>query len=191
MAVARRVVVFAAADADSFATPEAPGAVFLNPGPGAGAVFFVEELVHQGGHHVFHALTAEWERLLTVDRDMPFGTLSGESDDHRSVEVVLHGVFTQSLMCVALYACLEAEVFEGSRHRELLGRLSFAMKRLHLDLVDVRRRDLYTEAGEDLVIGFEEAFDEVFSRAGRLITGFDLTNQPYSFSYGCFAALNA
>jgi hypothetical protein len=94
-------------------------------------------------------------------------------------------------MSSVLCASLDAGVFGGRQRHELLGRLSLAMKRVHLDLLDVRRPDLYTEVGAELRHGFEEVFDEVFCHAGELITDFDLTNQPYTFSYRRFARLNA
>lgn len=191
--VVRHTVVFEARDAESFATPAAPGAVFLNAAPADGAAFFIEQLPHQGGHNLFHALSAQWDRLIAAGRDLRASTLTGMADDPRTLEVVLHGVFTQSLMCVALGASLEAGALahDDRQQHELLGRLSFAMRRLQLDLTDVRRRDLYTEAGEELVIAFEEAFDDVYRAASGRITGFNLTNQPYAFSYDRFAELNA
>lgn len=189
-AVVRRVFVFASAEGDSFAAPSAHGAVFLRPGADADEVFFIEDLAHQGGHVLLSAMTVDRSLYLATDPDTPLSDLTGERDEDRTVYVAFHGVFTECLICIALNACLLAGVFEGRRRHELVGRLSFAMRRLQLDLPPLRRSGVMTDQGAAMVESFGEVFDGIFARIGDSLVACDLSNQPYTFSYGRFAARN-
>ena len=80
--------------------------------------------------------------------------------------------------------------FQEARHHELLGRLSFVMKRFHLDLLNLQYEGLFTDQGLAVVNKCGRVFDEVFRRSRDGITRFDLRNQSYTFSYERFAALN-
>ena len=93
-------------------------------------------------------------------------------------------------MCICLYRCHEMEVFSGRRRHELLGRLSFILKRFSGDLMSLNDDGLFSERGKEFFAEFGEIFDEVYRRAKGAIVEFDLSNQPYTFSYDKFVALN-
>ncbi|MAG56559.1 MAG: hypothetical protein CMJ83_09740 [Planctomycetes bacterium] len=190
--VTRRIVTFEAAHGDSFTAVSAHGAAFLRPPLNADEVFFIEDLAHQCGHLLFSALSADPTTLVTVDPDMPLSSLAGTTEDPRTLHVALHGVFTECLMTRALHACLAGDIFpEGTRQRhELIGRLSFILKRLQLDLTHIRHDALYTDRGRCYLRSFEQVFDETFALARNDVVACDLTNQPYTFSYECFVELN-
>jgi hypothetical protein len=190
--VTRRVVVFRSDDRESFATVAAHGTAFLNATPSdpATEVLFIEDMAHQCGHILFSALTVDRGEYLCTDPNMPLRQLTGDEGEKRDLYTTFHGVFTEALMCVALHNCLEADVFSETKLHELLGRLSFAMKRFHLDLLSLQREELFTERGQAIIHECGRVFDEVYRRTEDLITAFDLTNQSYSFSYARFAELN-
>ncbi|NRA95483.1 MAG: hypothetical protein HRU14_04670 [Planctomycetes bacterium] len=189
-AVIRRVIVFASDEGDSFASPSAHGAVFLRPPPDADEVFFIEDLAHQGGHVMLTAITVDGDACFAMDSERSLADLTGEPDDGRTVYVAFHGLFTECLISIALHACLEAGVFKGRKRHEAAGRLSFAMRRLQLDLPALRQAGVMTEQGAAMVRSFGEVFDQVFARAGDLIAACDLSNQPYTFSYERFVERN-
>jgi hypothetical protein len=192
VAVSRRVVVFRAEELESFATVSAHGLAFLKvtPPDNATEVFFVEDLAHQCGHILFSALTVHREAYLRVDPHTPLQQLTGTEGEKRDLYTAFHGVFTEALMCIALHSCLAGAVFSGARLHELLGRLSYVMKRFHLDLLSLQDDALFTELGQFVVSQCGAVFDEVFRCTRDDITGFDLRNQSYAFSYERFAALN-
>lgn len=162
----------------------------MRPPARADEVFFIEDLVHQCGHILFNALTLNPAKWLAIDPKTPLSRLTSDLDDSRAVYVALHGVFTECLMSIALAQCFRLEIFEGRQRHELQGRLSLIMRRLQLDLQSVRNPGLCTEAGFGLVAAFAEVFDQVFELARDAIVACDLRNQPYSFCYEKFVALN-
>jgi hypothetical protein len=192
VSVTRRVVVFRSEDLESFATVSAHGLAFLKVTSPyhATEVFFIEDLAHQCGHILFSALTVNRGAYLRVDPSTPLQQLTGAENEQRDLFTVFHGVFTEAVMCIALHSCLEAEVFSEVRHHELLGRLSYVMKRFHLDLLSLQGDDLFTERGRFVVHQCGLVFDEVFRCTRDHITRFDLRNQSYAFCYERFAALN-
>ena len=192
VAVTRRVVVFRSEELESFATVSAHGMAFLKVTPpyNATEVFFIEDLAHQCGHILFSALTVNRGAYLRVDPNTPLQQLTGSENEKRDVFTAFHGIFTEALMCIALHSCLEAEVFSAMKRHELLGRLSYVMKRFHLDLLSLQDDDLFTDGGRFVVHQCGLVFDEVFRRTSDHITRFDLRNQSYAFCYERFAALN-
>jgi len=192
VAVTRRVVVFRSEKLASFATVSAHGTAFLNVTPpyNATEVFFIEDLAHQCGHVLCSALTVNRDDYLRADPSTPLQQFTGVEGEQRDLYTAYHGVFTEALMCIALHSCLEAGVFSEVRLHELLGRLSFVMKRFHLDLLSLKHEGLFTDRGRTVVHECGRIFDDVFRRTKDRITGFDLSNQSYTFSYEHFAALN-
>ncbi|MAB89888.1 MAG: hypothetical protein CMJ90_10570 [Planctomycetes bacterium] len=190
-AVIRRVIVFASEEGDSFASPSAHGAVFLRPPPDADEVFFIEDLAHQGGHVMLTAITVDRDAYFAMDSERSLADLAGEPDDGRTVYVAFHGLFTESLICIALHACLEAGAFGGRQRHEAIGRLSFAMRRMQLDLPALQQDGVMTARGAAMVRSMGDVFDAIFARVGRQITACDLSNQPYTFSYERFVEQNA
>ena len=104
--------------------------------------------------------------------------------------MAFHGVFTECLMCIGLVRCLEHRVFTGRARHELRGRLSFALKRLSLDLMNLRHEGLFAPEGESLYREFGRIFDEIYRLTREEVVACDLSNQPFTFSYPDFAALN-
>lgn len=189
-AVTLQIVTFTADEGDSFATLAAHGSVFLRTPPDCDEVFFLEDLAHQGGHLLFNAITLDRSELIKIDPNTPLASLTGEPEEKRSLYVTLHGVFTECLMSLVLAGALEADFIDGKQRHELRGRLSLILKRLQLDLGQIRELDAFTPAGRDLIGSFEEVFNGVYAMVATDITGFDLRNQPYSFCYERFSELN-
>jgi HEXXH motif-containing protein len=188
--VTRRITIFHDEALNSFASLSAHGCSFLNVVRDENDTFFVEDLVHQSGHVIFSAMTLEPGDHFVVDPDTELRTFSGEAADGRSVYVAYHGVFTECLMCVSLFQCHAHRLFAGRRAHELLGRLAFILRRLYLDLRNLRREDLFSPKGVSYFRIFERVFDDIYGRVKHLVLPLDLGNQPYTFDYGLFAERN-
>lgn len=188
--VTRRVVVFHLDGLDSFASFSAHGTAFLQAEPDVDEVFFVEDLAHQCGHIIFNAMTLDRHDFFAVDPETPLKSETDNTDDHRTIYVAFHGLFTECLMCICLERCRRAGVFTGRQQHELLGRLSFILKRLNLDLLNLNREGLFSSAGEELYRMFCVVFDDVYEGARDQVVQFKLGNQPYAFRYEQFAAVN-
>ena len=191
-AVTRRVVIFRSDELASFATISAHGTAFLNASSphSRNTLFFVEDLAHQCGHILFTAMTVNREEYFTADPNMPLGNLTGNLDEKRDLYTACHGIFTEAMMCIALYRCLEADDLSELRLHELLGRLSFIMKRFQLDLMNVQHEGLFTDQGQRVISECGRLFDEIYRLTKARITGFDFRNQAYTFCYDQFAELN-
>ena len=190
--VTRRIVLFRSRQANSFASLNAHGTVFFNlmSPVDASEPFFIEDLAHQGGHVLFSSLTVERDRYLQVPAVTPLREFTGEASEQRDVFTALHGVFTEALMCIALAHCLQQNVFAGRQLHEVVGRLSFLMKRFHLDLLHVQHEGMFTELGEAVVRECGSIFDDAFQCWGDQLTNLDFSNQEYTFSFERFCLLN-
>jgi hypothetical protein len=195
-AVTRRIVVFSAADFESFATVSAHGTAFFEVPPTRKAteVFFIEDMAHQCGHVLFNAATVNRELFLEIDPATPLRQFTDIADEQRDIYTAFHGVFTEAMMCVALSACLEANVFgnvcEDDKQFELLGRLSFVAKRFQLDLLSLHHAGIFTPLGESIIHQFGKIFDDIYARCKDRITQFDHSNQLYTFSLERFLDAN-
>lgn len=184
--VVRHVVLFDDAIRNSFATPAAHGVAFVNVAHGMSEAFFVEDLAHQCGHVLFTAVWEGAEPLLVAPADAYVGELTGQ-DDHRTLEVALHGMFTQTLMIGSLDRLLcNAEV----DRRETTGRLVFALVRLGLDLRALAALPVYSDAGMALIRELLAVYTSVAERYRSSLAAADLTDQPYNFDYDVYRARN-
>jgi hypothetical protein len=190
VAVTRRVVVYRNECLNSFASLSAHGAAFLETRGDENETFFIEDIVHQCGHIIFNAMTLDREAYFVVNPDRSLGKLAHDGDEDRSVYVAYHGIFTECLMCICLYRCYESRIFKGSKAHELLGRLAFILRRLYLDLLNMRQENLFTAKGLALYRMFEEVFDGVYKLIAEPVTQLNMGNQPYNFSYERFVERN-
>jgi len=184
--VVRYVVVFDDPALNSFAAPPVHGAAFLDVAHGTTPAYFVEDLAHQCGHVLF---TAAWEGAepLVEDPDADVATLLGR-DDHRTIEVALHGMVTQTLMVAMLERLLDSDADVDPD--EVTGRLLFALLRLGLDLHALAGLPVYTEPGQSLVRALAETYQPLAERYGDLVVATDWRSQPYNFDYAIYRARN-
>jgi hypothetical protein len=185
----RSVILCDSPDLNSFAAPQAHGAVFLCVSqitvPG-----LVEELAHQGGHVVFGAATLEPGRLLTVEPASPMARYSGVDRDTRSVYEGLHGIVTEALMVQVLSGCLAVRDWSGEEALELRGRLAYIGLRALTDLRSFSTPGLFTAEGSELLGMVADAISVPLRQHGRELRGLDLSNQPYAFSPSALRAAN-
>lgn len=187
----RRLVLFQAEGMNSFATTTAHGTAFINTLLGDDEVFLVEDLAHQCGHVIFSAASIETAEDFAVSPSTPIAVFNQQSDDQRSVYVVLHGVFTEALMAKCLDACLTAEVFAGNRNHELQGRLAFILRRFAVDLHNISKPGILSSQGKDLVHALYEVWTEITKRRTGMTEACDFSGQAYNFCYRTFAEKNS
>lgn len=189
--VTRRVHVFHSRRLNSFATLSAFGCAFLNTKLADTEVFFIEDLVHQCGHILFSAVTFEQERYLRVVGATPLRSVTGDSNEERTLYTTLHGLVTEALMTDCLGRCLEQNIFTGARRHELLGRLGFIFRRFHRDLENLAFPQLYTEEGIQLYEYCRDRFHVALSKHGRALGSLDLGGQGENFDYPAFRERNS
>lgn len=186
----RRLVVFCAPNVNSFASIGAHGAAFINAAADDDEIHFIEELAHQCGHVVFSAATFDNDLLFNTSPHAPMRTLTGRTDDSRSLYVVLHGVFTE----IAIISCLESLLVEHGRplrqRHELQGRIAFIISRLAADLSNLAHPEIFSPSGVALYRKFLDIFGQAHAKQRHLVQRADFSNQTYNFSYRRYAELN-
>jgi hypothetical protein len=185
--VTRHVMLFDDKMHNSFATMSAHGTVFLNTALGTSEAYFIEDLAHQCGHTLFSAAWEGSEPLLSVPPETEVSKLISR-DDHRTLEVALHGMITQLLMVMALDRVLDAEPSDDDH--EMTGRLLFAMVRLGQDLRELAPIPVYTEAGNVLIIELVRAYGVAAMRYSARLRRADFADQSYNFDYAAYLAHN-
>jgi hypothetical protein len=185
--VVRHVVLFDDPTRNSFATPSAHGIAFLNVASGTSVSFFVEDIAHQCGHAIFTAAWNGAEPLLTTPPTTGLSELTGR-DDHRTLEVTLHGMVTQALMVGALARMLLSDRY--AEQHETTGRLLFALLRLGVDLRAIAALDIYTDAGMTLLRELIATYQSAAERHGASLLAADFSDQPYNFDYTVYRAHN-
>jgi hypothetical protein len=163
---------------------------FLNAKPSDDEVFFVEDIAHQCGHIVFSAITFDVSEILDVLPNTPLATITGRTDEPRTVYEALHGVFTEAVMLHCLSECDRHSLFAGRQQHELIGRLGFIVRRFGSDLSNLSRANLFTERGEWLFAEIAKEFKAAYESLWDRIRYLDFSNQLYNFSYLHFAELN-
>jgi hypothetical protein len=188
--VVRLVVIFRSETLNSFAAPAAHGAIFLNAALGDNAVFFLEDLAHQGGHALFSAASGDGGAYFTVPPTTPMRALGGAATDTRSIYVVLHGVFTEALMSSCLDRCLTGAICADARSHEVQGRLAFIMQRFAADLRNITQTDGLSAEGAEFVARLSDVWRDIFARHAGIVAHADFSNQRYNFDYRAYRAAN-
>lgn len=186
----RRIVIYSGKRPFSFATLSAHGIAFLNASESDDEVFFIEDLMHQCSHVIFSAATLNARDILLVAADTPFKYLTGDERDNRDLYTALHGVFTMAWMNQCMDLCCESGFFSRVQKHELLGRFALMLSRFGGDLFCLTANGIFTEKGYLLLSWFASVYREVVAKRYDLLSQFDISNQPYCFSYQSFLLSN-
>jgi acetylornithine deacetylase/succinyl-diaminopimelate desuccinylase-like protein len=156
----RAVVLYQHPDAESFAALGMHGMVFLNVPDGAGVDYFVEELVHQGGHVVFSEATLHRDEFFRVDPDAELSGLIGQ-DDPRTVYDAFHGLFTEHMEYQIVLGALDRGLADGQERPEFLAHLAAVAARHLRDLNILRPHaaEVFSEVGHQVFAAFQESYD--------------------------------
>jgi hypothetical protein len=186
----RLVVLFRGLAPNSFAALSAHGAIFCNLQRGDSELALVEDIAHQGAHVIFNAFAHDSSRLLKIPGETAVQEIAGVKGDNRSLQVVLHALFTYTFILRALISVRESSYISDVRSHELLGRIGFTMKKFAYDLRLLRAPEAYTSAGRHCYETFAATYAEIEVRYAKEVATLDLGNQPYVFDYNCFRRRN-
>ncbi len=170
------ILLFRQPGASSFAALGAHGAVFLNLLEHDTLPYFIDQLVHQGGHIVFSAATLRRQDFFLVDPD---SSLSGSSaSGRRTVYDALHGLYTEYAVTSVLRQADEQGLLIGEPRVELLGRLALTTKRYSADIQKINAESgrIFTDLGLKLFTWFREACTSLLVERPELLT-YDCSGQ--------------
>ena len=193
---------------NSFATIGAQGLAFLNAyQDDYNEVFFLDDIVHQSGHLIMNCIIFDKTKYFKVDSNTIIQNVYCENGDlyeTRNIEVLFHALYTYYATFLMINECLDKNIFTGLKKHELLGRLSFYLNKCYSDfslieIPSVKRNkvdklydsiSLFTKDGFILYDGMKKKYKKIHNKWHEGIDKFDLSNQPYNFTFSKFLELN-
>jgi len=150
------ILLFEHPTLNSFAALQMHGMIFLNVRRGATVLFFVDGLVHQGGHVVFSEATLERQMYFKVSPDESLQTITGRRDGRTAYEA-LHGLYTECALLEAFSGLGRADL-DVSERQELAARTGFVLRRFRTDmrLMQEHAKAVLSHHGEPLFEYFAE-----------------------------------
>ncbi|WP_313387076.1 hypothetical protein [Chishuiella sp.] len=178
-------------ESNSFASIQVHNMIFLNTKNHDDEVFFLDHILHEGAHVIFNTLTYKTKHnLFTVPFNSLLKDFIGNAEEHGEVYGRFHGLFTQSNINSCMKICLEKKVFSGKQEHELIGRFSSNLKRFKNAIYTFNNSNLYTEEGSKWYEFFEKKQKTLYNSNRELIDKYNVSNQPYVFSYKIFSETN-
>lgn len=177
-------VVFYVGDANSFATIQAHGMIFLNVKDEYDEVFFIEDIVHQTAHVFFNTLTFIKSDLFLI----PYNSCM--DNDVVSVYDRFHGLFTHVCINIILEECIKQKLFSGRKYYELVARFTINMNRFAVGIQKFDKPNLFKLEGERWFSFFKCNFQDTLEGNKKLLSKYNVSNQPYVFSYVIFKKTN-
>ena len=175
----------------SFAAIQAHNMIFLNCKDENDEIFFLDHILHEGAHVIFNTLTYDSKiDLFTFPFKTDLSVVTKDENEHGELYGRFHGMFTQSNINPCMEICIDRNIFTGKQHRELLGRFSSNMTRFKAGVDKFNIPHLYKEEGRKWYEFFNKRYNELYIRKNELVNSFDISNQPYVFSYEIFDKTN-
>jgi hypothetical protein len=186
---------------NSFASLSANGIIFNNAyQENYNEVFFVDDIAHQSGHVIFYSLLYNSSEFYKIDCETIIETLhlTSERSEPRNLRTIFHALYTYYTTFICLDACLNASVFKDEKEHETLGRISFYLMKCYHDiyLLETHKeykngpKEMFTDKGLIIYNKIKSTFKIIAKKWDKKTTNFDMSNQPYNFTYSKFVELN-
>ncbi|WP_430429566.1 hypothetical protein [Maribacter litoralis] len=187
---------------NSFAHISAQGIGFYNAyQKDYNEVFFVDDIAHQTGHVILNTITYNSEFFFKVDKNTIIDKIQqpdGTVVENRDLLIVFHALYTYYTSFICLNACLINNVFLKQKKHEVLGRMAFYINKCYFDLLlidnplnsEINAKRYMTENGLEVLRVIKNKWFEMSEKWSPITQDFNMTNQPYNFTYSKFAELN-
>lgn len=187
---------------NSFATLSAQGIGFYNAyQDDYDEVFFVDDIAHQTGHVLFNVMIYEAEQFFKISRNTILEVITmpdGGFIENRDLHVIFHALYTYYTSFICLDACLESNVWKGKQKHEAIGRIAFYINKCYSDLLlidnpinsDQKSTEYFTNDGLKIYRELKTKWNEMYKKWYEVTRCFDMSNQPYNFTYSKFLVLN-
>ena len=186
-------------NSNSFASGNALGLAFFNVyQEGYNEIFFIDDIAHQTGHVIMNNLMFKKETFYKIDASQSVEEILG-SPDHRTVNILIHALYTYYTTFYCLDECIDANAFEGNHYKEALARIAFYQRKCNIDLqildIVIKHYDgmenMLTQKGLDVVNSIKNKFHDINKKWGSIIDTYDFSNQEYNFNFKLFLDLNS
>ncbi|MEM9549361.1 MAG: hypothetical protein AAGA77_25540 [Bacteroidota bacterium] len=197
----RRIIMFNTdpSNSNSFASRKANGTAFFNVyQEDYDEVFFIDDVAHQTGHIILTTLFYDPKVIYKIDQSIDVEDILG-SRDHRTINVLVHALYTYYTTFLCLDNCLDHNCFTNEEQKqEALGRIGFYMGKYNNDLKRFRFiqnhfggiDNMFTEAGLTVVNSIQEKYEEMQLKWGEAVKSLSYAGQTYNFSRSRFFETN-
>ena len=187
---------------NSFATLSAQGIGFYNAyQDDYDEVFFVDDIAHQTGHVLFNVMIYDAEQFFKISRNTILEVITmpdGGFIENRDLHVIFHALYTYYTSFICIDACLESNVWKGKQKHEAIGRIAFYINKCYSDLLlidnpinsDQKSTEYFTNDGLKIYRELKTKWNEMYKKWYEVTRCFDMSNQPYNFTYSKFLVLN-
>jgi hypothetical protein len=187
----RRIVIFNNPQVRSFVVRNMHGIAFITAKKEFTDIYFVEELIHQCGHNVFNAITANLSRFFQIDPETPLKQYSKNPYEFKSIYSALHGLYTVAARLDGFDSCLDSVELVPEKQHELMGRFADLRRRFRNGLEKIMLHEVFTQEGGSIYTWLDRFSDAVFAKRSYLLGKFDYSNQSGTgFNYSEFVQAN-
>jgi hypothetical protein len=188
---------------NSFATKQAHGIGFFNSyQDDYNVVFFVDDIAHQTGHVIFNTLLFDTSEYFNVDKNTVLEVINmpnGDFIENRDLYVIFHALYTYYTSFLCLDSCISNNAFDKIKRQEAMGRIAFYINKCYSDLLLIdnplsnqeRSIELFSDLGQHIYNEIKNKWQEMYNKYYDDVKGFDMSNQPYNFTYKNFKELNS
>lgn len=189
-------------DRNSFASLSAQGISFFNSyQEDYDEVFFVDDIAHQTGHVIFNLMIFDSNLFFRKNKNTILEIINmpdGSFIENRDLHVIFHALYTYYTSLICLSTCLENNVFNDRQKHEAMGRIAFYINKCYKDLLLVdnpinsenKSNEYFTNDGLKIYRELKNKWKEMYKKWFEITNHFDLSNQPYNFTYSNFLELN-
>ncbi|BFM43150.1 hypothetical protein CFS9_17910 [Flavobacterium sp. CFS9] len=196
----KKIVLFKTnpANTNSFATIKAHGIAFINVyQDDYDEVFFVDDIAHQAGHIILTTLFFDKKKIFKINEEHKVEEITNQKD-HRTINTLLHALYTYYTTILCLDNCLKNKVFNNKQKKESIARIGFYLNKCNIDLERFEQINVFFKGIENVLnsdgIKFYLFIKEnllIFSENWLpTISTFNYSNQPYNFTFEHFNKLN-
>lgn len=187
---------------NSFAAMSAQGIGFYNSyQDDYDEIFFVDDIAHQTGHVIFNLLIYNENLFFKINKKTiieSFTMADGSITENRDLEVIFHALYTYYTSFICLDACMDSKTLTSRQEHEALGRISFYINKCYRDLLLIdnpvssqeKSNEYFTNEGLLIYDEIKNKWIEIYKKWNHLVNHFDMSNQPYNFTYSEFIKLN-
>lgn len=186
----RAIVLMKHPSANSLAALGMHGMIFLNLRRQATLAFFIDGLVHQGGHVIFSEATLERPAFFQLSPDTPLESVTTEPDG-RSIYEALHGLYTEHALVEAMDRARLMAALSPLDALELNARTGFILWRMGTDLrrLEPHAQRIFSPTGKALFEHFRHSHRDALARRCEQ-PAFDFSGQPDEFDLDHFLQRN-
>lgn len=188
---------------NSFATFSAHGVSFYNSYQNDyDEVFFIDDIAHQTGHVIMNTILFNNEDFFfKINKNTILEVINspdGSFVENRDLYVIFHALYTYYTSFICLDKCLENNVFERKQKHEAIGRIAFYINKCYRDLLlidnpinaSINANEYFTKDGLLIYNELKNKWFEMYNKWFEITKHFNMSNQPYNFTYSKFLELN-